>query len=502
MLSARALQLTVILLAAVAPVTGAAVAPSDSAAAITPHDKVEDPDGNITILRGPGSLYKSIDAPSDLTAARDDGRLRTPESLAPGDLLSLQFDSERVADTYTATNGTNPTDRFFRMLESSATNFSIIGLNHGTGQLPSKFALNRSNVKVLYNASSDTFSLLVDTTNVSVVNRESGDQIRQTLEHREFQAILEISTENSTRVLAGSSQFTGIGARLESPMEGVQIAGLLTPTVTTSEAQNLTLTGTTPFLPSTNITIRAEAADSPSMVTRTVQTQNANASTDGFRPSAFQTTLPLRDVNRNSTVDITVVTEGTVLAEQTLLVGKPAKMYNTSARLVTSGPHEGEVAVTATMRLPEPGLLLVYIDGEPQTVSVPEHEAVERTLYVSQEAVDDHHNVYVLTMWDRNENGVYDPDIDTMFRTTADVGASAQDIELDTQIRVDGWPPKTTRRTTEQPATTTSGTSSTPTGGTPTAPTTSEPSSTTIPGFGFGVGLAGIVAAALLAMRN
>lgn len=501
MLSPRTLQLTVLLLAVAAPATGAAVPPTDSASAFTPHEKVENHDGNITILRGSGSLYESIDSSAKLTAARDDGRLRTPQFFAPGDLLVLQFHSERVSDTFAATSGSNSTDQFFRVLESSATNFSVIGLNHGAEQLPSKFDLNRSNVRVLHYSSADTFSLLVDTANVSVVHRDSGDPIRQTLEHREFQAILEIPAENDRRILAGSSSFEGIGARLESPMDGVHIEGYLTPAVSTDAAENLTLTGTTPLLPGTILTIQASSRETSFFVAQTVRTANANVSTTGFGPSTFRTTLPLTDVDRNSTVEVTIVREGTILSEQTLIVGEPAKMYNTSARLISSGPRAGEVAVTATLRLPEPGFLLVYEDGEPQTVSVPEHETVTRTVYVGLEAVEESHDVYALAKWDRNENGIYDPDIDTLYETTANVGASVQDNKLDTLILVDAWPPNTMSPTTEPSKTTTIGTSGNPADGPSTAPPTTESTSTSAPGFGLGVALVGIVISALLATR-
>lgn len=496
-----ALPLVLIVLVVAVPAAGTAATPTESATVSSPHEAVENPDGNITVLRGAGPLYESLDTHGEFATARDAGQVRRPQFLAPGDLLGLQFESTRVTETYAATNGPNSTDRFFDVLESTETNFSVLGLNHGPEQIPSKFDLNRSNVKVLHDADTDTFSVLVDTANVSVVDRRNGDSLRQTLEHREFQAILEIPAENETRTLAGSSRFRGIGASLETPMEDESIEGYLTPTISEHATENLTLTGSTPFLPDTSLTVRASASDGSTLATRNVSTTNANKSTAGFGRSTFETTLELVDLDANDTVEIAVVKDGAVLAERTLLVGQQAKMTNTSARLVTSGVHEGEIVVTATLRLPEPGLLLVYVDGEAQSVTVPEHQTVERTLYVGPDAVDEPGEVYPVVVWDRNENGVHDPDVDPLYSSTLDVGASAQDRELDAAIRVAGWPPDTTTATSttrEQPTTD----ERTTRGPTTTESTTTESTSTGIPGFGPLMAVLGIGLAALLAVRS
>ncbi|WP_435066276.1 PGF-CTERM sorting domain-containing protein [Halobaculum sp. EA56] len=496
MVRARALQLALLFVVVAAPATGAAVVTPDSPETALPHEEVENSDGNITVLRGPGQLYESIDAPDDLTAARDAGRVRSPQFLAPGDLLVLQFESDRVATDYAATEGRNATDRFFTMLDSTGTNVSILGLNHGTEQLPSKLKLNRSNVKVLYEEDTDTFSLLIDTANVSVVDREDGDAIRQTLEHREIQAVLEIPTGNETRVLTGSARFEGIGTGLRTPVNGTAIDGFRTPTIAESAAEELRIVGTTPFLPNTNLTVRASVSNGSTLVVPDVETYNANDSTAGFGHSEFNTTLPLPDADADDTVEVVVVKDGTVLTERTILIGQQPRMSNTSARLVSSGPHEGNIAITATLRLPEPGLLLMYVDGEARSVAVPEHETVERTLYVDKAAVDESGHVYVLALWDRNENGVHDPDIDTLYTTTSDVGASVEDRELDTQVRVDGWPPETSTSTnpTQEPSTTASERTSD-------RPSTTEPTATTTPGFGVLVGLLSIGCVALLVRR-
>lgn len=497
MVRVRVRRLVLVFLVAAAPVTGATAAPTTSVAELAPHEEVENPDGNVTVLRGPGALYESIDGSEDLASARADGRVRSPEFLAPGDLLVLQFESERVTDAYEGASGTNSTDRFFDVLESTGLNVTVIGLSHGTEQIPSKFSLNRSNVEVLHEPDADRFSVLVDTANVSVVDRRNGEPVRQTLEHREFQAVIEIPTGNESRVLAGSSRFEGVGTSLRTPMDGETIEGQRTPTVSEAATENLTLRGSTPFLPNTSLTVRASSSDGDTLATREVETYNANTSTPGFGASEFEASLPLPGVGANSTVEVVVARDGTVLTERTLLVGRQPKMVDTSARFVTTGPHEGEVAVTATLRLPEPGLFLVYVDGEPQSVAVPEHETVERTIYVDREAVDESGAVYPVTVWDRNENGVHEPDVDTLFSTTLDVGASAEDVELDAQVRVDGWPPTTgtsTRTTRAQPRTTGESTS--------VSATTNGRSPSSIPGFGLGVALAGVGVALLFAARN
>jgi PGF-CTERM protein len=174
-------------------------------------------------------------------------------------------------------------------------------------------------------------------------------------------------------------------------------------------------------------------------------------------------------------------------------------MQNTSAELVTSGPHKGEIAVTTTMYLPEPGFLLVYVDGDPKTVPVPEHKTVERTIYISQNAVDEDGMIYVLAMWDKNENRVYESNPDTLFETSADVDAATEDDELDVTVAVEGWTQTTMTRIpsstrTTQPGSTIAETTSTP--------LTTEPTSTSIPGFGPIIAIISVTSAVLLGRRS
>ena len=109
-----------LLLAGLSPVVGGTGEP-----AALPHDAPEHHDGNMIILRGHGELVESIDDYGDLRRARATGRVRPASQLVPGDILVLQFRSERVNETFTASEGTTVTDRFFGMVETTDVNLSV-----------------------------------------------------------------------------------------------------------------------------------------------------------------------------------------------------------------------------------------------------------------------------------------------------------------------------------------------------------------------------------------
>jgi len=114
---------------------------------------------------------------------------------------------------------------------------------------------------------------------------------------------------------------------------------------------------------------------------------------------------------------------------------------------------------------------MVYVEGEPVGTPVPGDRRVQRTLYVTREAVDSETGqLIVYTQWDQDGDGDLDEDGARLFRTSLDVGAAANDTELDATVDVANWRQAPTTPTRE----------ATPTPGNPTA-------TTGVAGPGFGV---------------
>lgn len=486
--SVRAPLVAIVILGVVAPVASAAPVPPDSPREILPHEGVEDPDGNVTVFRGDGARFESMTDATALHRSRADEDLRPADFLVPGDLLALRFRSGRLNATVAATGGANATDRFFAALNTTASTFSVEGRSHGTGQLAAELQLNRTNTKVVREPANATFWVLVDTAEVRLVARSDHEPVRRDLDHLEFAALVEIPTDGDARVLAGSSSFRPADVELRSPDAGAHLASA-PATVTAEAATGLTVNGTTPVLPGTELAIRAVAPDGTVLATDRVRTRERSQSSDRYGPSGFETTLAVGRLDDAAAFDLVVTREGEPLAERRVVVGEAPRMWNTTARVVESGTHEGEIAVEATVRVPDDGFLVVYDDGEPVSAPIPADRQARARLYVDRSAVDEDGDVYVLAVWDADGDGEHDRNPDRLFRTTANVGASAQDDELDALVPVDGWQPPTPTATAT-PSPTASPTPS------PTA--TPSPTPTTTPGFGWLAAVVGGAVAVLL----
>lgn len=487
---ARALQVISVVLVVTLSLAGVVPDADGGTVAALPHDQPEDPDGNVTVLRADGNLVGAIDDSADLRRARTTGTVRSTTHVVPGDLLVLQFRSEHVNETFARIEGSHTTDRFFRLLNATDVNLSVEGRNYGPSQLPTELRLNRSNVAVLHDSENATFSLLIDTGNVSLVERNDGDPVRRDLAHLEFEAAVEIpSDDGDPRILVGGSKFRPPAVSARSPDAGAHLQ--VTPaTVRQNATDNLTVNATTTLLPGSNLTVRAVAPDGTILAEQRVRTREPEGASDQFGGSVFWTTLAVGSLDPDDEFDL-VVSGDEPIEERRVVVGAPPRMWNTTAELVTDGEHEGQIAVSTTLELPDSGFLLVFVDGEPVTTPVPGDSRVRPTMYVDRSAVDEERGeVYVLAVWDVDGDGVHERS-DRLFRTSVDVGASRQDSELDVLVPVEGWE-------TETPTPSPSPTLSPPS--TIMTPTPSPTTST--PGFGLFVAAVAVVAAAVVRTRR
>ena len=341
---------------------------------------------------------------------------------------------------------------------------------------------------MLYDPGNATFSLLVDTRNVSLIDRDDGDSLQRDLNHLDFEAVVRAPTDDGARrTFVGGAAFRPAGATVRSPTTGVSLQR--TPATVSRNATNITVNATTTLLPGSNLTVRAVTPDGTTLAEQRVQTREPNRTNVQPGSSGFRTTLSVGPLDTEGAFDL-IVSWSEPIAERRVVVGTPPRMWNTSAELVTTGEHEGEIAVHTTLKLPVDGFLLVYVDGEPVTKPMPGDTRIRRTMYVNRSAIDpDHGKVYVLAIWDADADGIFE-ESDRLFRTGVDVGASQEDSELDTNVPVSGWSKATS--TTSPPS------SSSPPARIQSTTSTPASTSTTSPGFGALLTIMAVVSSGLL----
>lgn len=469
-----AVLVIVLSLAGVVPTVQAAGGP----AALSYHEPAT-PDGTVTVLRGDGNLVGTLDDSADLRRARAAGSVRPTPHLVAGDLLVLQFRSARVTETFAGIGGTDTTDRFFRMLDATDVNLSVVRTDTFVHQPAHELALDRRNVAVLHDSGNATFALLVDTGRVTLVERDDGDPIRRLPGDLGFEAIVEIPTiDGDRRVLVGGSEFVPPSVTIRSPDSDVHLRNR-PATIRRHKTDSLTVDATTMLLPGSMLSVAAVAPDGSVLAERRVQTREPPGLSDRFGHSVFVTNLSVGPLDADEEFDL-VISWNRPIDERRVVVGDPPGMWNTTAELVTDGEHEGQVRVQSTLELPADGFLLVSVDGEPVTKPVPGDSRVRTTMYVDRRAVDrDDGDVVVSAIWDRDGDGIYD-ESDQLIDTSVDFDANRHLDKLVLNVPVEGWP---------------GGTSTT--SPTPSSPTTPATTSTT-PGFGVLVAVVGVLSAVLL----
>lgn len=458
------------------------------------HDSIDDADGNVTVLRGSASLFGTLQSSSEIRSARANGSLQDDPVLVAGDLLVAAFDSSRFLDRLEAAEGDNTTDRFFAVRNTSDTDFDLEGRSHGTSQLPADIGLNRSNTVVVADRANDTVWVQVDTTRVDLVERDDRESLHRDLHYFEFEAVVVLSTDGGDdRVLTGEARFLPPMADMRSPDAGTYLQSR-PATIRQNETSTLTVRGTTPLLDGTVINVSAIRPDGQVIAADRVRTGTSNESIASAGYSEYEATLPLGGIDEDAEFDLGISQSNRTVERSRVAVGDPARMWNLSATYQTDGDHAGMIAVSATLSVPDSGLLQVQSRDYAELWDLPADRTIRRTVYVPRKAVTDEGAVYVLAMWDANDNGMLDSGTERLFWTSADIGASRTDDELDALVTVSDVPETPTTTST------TSTTSTTATPSTEQRPTTTgtTETSTTIPGFGWVVGLVAIASAVLL----
>lgn len=464
------------------------------------HDSIDGADGNVTLLRGDSPLFGTLQSPSDIRSARANESLQDDPVLVSGDLLVGAFNSSRFLDRLEAVEGDNTTDRFFAVRNTTDVDFDLEGRGHGTSQLPADIQLNRSNTVVVADRANDTVWVKVDTTRVDLVERNDRESLNRDLHYFEFETVVRLSTaDGDDRVLTGEALFLPPMADMRSPDAGTYLESR-PATIRHNGTSTMTIRGTTPLLDGTEITVSATRPDGQVLATDRVWTGTSNGSIASRGWSEYEATLSLGGLDQDAEFDLVISQPNRTVERSRVVVGDPARMWNLSAGYQTEGEHEGMIAVSANFSLPDSGFLQVQSRDYAELWDLPADRTIGRTVYVPREAVTDDGAVYVLAIWDANDNGKLDSGPERIFRSSADIEASQNDDHLDVLVPVQNLPDTTTTTTTPSTTTTTTTTATTATTSTVQSPTTTDTTetSTTIPGFGWVVSLFALASAVLL----
>jgi hypothetical protein len=491
------IRLVVVLALLTAPV-GAIPQDPDPLSTNLPHDQEATADGDVTILRGAEGLFERVHTPSDVRTARATGHLRTHDFLTRGDTLVVQFHAPNLTRSLADTDGQNLTDRFFRYRNRTRFDFSINSTSHTASGQPARLWLNRTNTRVITDTTNGTVWVVVDTTAASVVSRYGRGDVLQTLDYFEFEAVVEIPLDgDERRVLAGESKFEEKAASVRSPTVRAWSGG--DPwTLPQNQTGEFVVNATTSLFPGSNVTITAITPNGMVLAEQQAQTTDATAPGVPDDASTLRTTLRIGTLSTDESFVLRLTSGNESIFERYVAVGDPARMWNTSARLLDSGPHAGEVRVSTTVHLPEKGFLEVGSGDDRAIRRIPEDETVRVTVYVARSATFGDGDVWVSAVLDRDGDGEFDND-DTTYSTTADLRATDESEETDrlgVYYPVANWSPPSPTPTpkedwatalTESPTVSPIATSTTPT---QTATVTDTTVGTS--GFGFGLSLVGI----------
>jgi PGF-CTERM protein len=131
---------------------------------------------NLTVLRGDGSLYWTLDSAGAVDRARETGNLTAPEPLVPGETLVVRFRSTALNRSVAAGDaGETTTERFFEALESSPTSEFAITRSGSPGCEPVRLPPESGRAGVLRDAANATFTVVIDTGTLRAVGGCGGD---------------------------------------------------------------------------------------------------------------------------------------------------------------------------------------------------------------------------------------------------------------------------------------------------------------------------------------
>lgn len=364
----------------------------------TPHDRPDEPDGNVTVLRGPGSLAGSLDSVSELRQARTNGTLGPSPWLVPGDTLVLRFENARLHRAVTRAEGPNATARFFAAVNATNSTLAVTQLDHGTERLAVEILLRRSGTTAVVGRG-DTLALVVETDELAARVDDGSDPYRR-LAPAEYGVAVTVPGEGTNTTLAGRFTLDKPELELVGDQPGLTVGEPLyaEPNAT------LGVRGRTTLLPDQPVTVRVlEGNETLEGVTvRTVPRPDSAATN---LTAALSLSLP----PDRTPVTLEAVSNGRTLYREAVVVGAPPVLRNVTAVHHTSGQYAGTVRVHATVRYPEGGFVAVETSEGHRTTYVPADATRTVTLAVDADRLDTNRELFVGAVWDADGDRTYDP---------------------------------------------------------------------------------------------
>lgn len=525
----------------VAVLTLVFVAGLSGAVAASGHTPVDDTEsgGNVTVLDATGVVADRIDDAEDVRRLQADGTLETvgeDDQVVTGDTLVVRIRSEVVDEAFDETDGQNTTDRFFRMLDETATNVSVRALV-GPNRQPYEFALERSDSHVVRDDANATVYVVVDTRDVVLTELDISERIDFEPSEDHFRVEVETRDDAGKHTFEDEFTFAFPDATVESTTERLRFAGG-GPARVDANVSTLGLSGATNLLPKSEVTVEAVGPNGTTLATTGVLTSeytDRNASR-AVAQSAFEATLRDVPAGEYRWFRLRATGQNTTLWDRRVVVGPEPRWSNLSATALGTDGSDWTLRVDSSLRLPDQGIVRIELrmvdDRLTREVAVPAGRS-HQEIYVRNVSSPPEGEVEIEVIWDSNGDGEYVFSEDDTFGTSADV--PGWDGELQTRLPVDGAAELSTTptetpsvstttappTTTASPATTTAAPSTaesaTPTASSP-APaemasgtdaetaTAADVPTTTVhgdgPGFGVGLALLAVALALVVTARR
>ncbi|WP_436923895.1 hypothetical protein [Halosimplex amylolyticum] len=490
--------------------------------------------GNVTVLASQGVVADDLADDEAVREFRADGTLDAVGERKPvvtGDTVVLRIRSEQVNDTFAVTGGSNTTDRFYRMLDGPETNVSVRALV-GPNRQPYDVALERSETHVVRDGANATLSVVVDTRDLVLVERDTRDPI--SFEPSVDQFVVEVETRDDSQTDAFDDEFTVAfpDATVDSITTDLRFAGS-GPARAYANTTTLGLSGQTNLLPETSVTVEAVGPNGTILATDTITTTENRSERAPRDEVQSEFAAALRGVASDEYEWFTLRATGQnrTVWQRDVVVGPEPRWSNLSATALGTDGDDWTLRVDASLRLPDQGILEVELRTEDglvtREVAVPEGRS-HQTVHLRNVSSLPDGPIELEAHWDRRGDGRLVFQEDPTFATGANVTRGMYD-ELYTRLQIDGTDglrdarttttsPSTATApvaTTAPPTTTTPGTVTlSPSPHPPTTPTATDANSPTDsavvtgttadggPGFGLGIALLAVGFAVIPTVRQ
>lgn len=429
------------------------------------HNYPDDVDGNVTTLRGPASVFGSLDEPAAVRSAREDGSLVESNVTVNDETVVGRFESPWLNRTVAETDGETTTERFFRAMNGTNASVGVVELNPTPQRRRFVVDLHESDTRVVHDTANGTFWLVVNTTN-PVLRTEDGDPLpdRELYPGTELGLFVEIPTDDGSRTLTGRIRVVELDAEVTS-LDGATRGDPLY----VGNDGGVRLSATTTLLPDEPVTVVARAPYGTRLDGVETTTTAVNGSV------TLDVELSLASLERGDAFTVTATACDRTVLDRRGVVGEPPSLGDVTATELANG----STRVIGTVRYPADGFVVLVDESDGSWVehrAVPAGESTRVTFVVDAPRFARHDAATLVGWWDATGDGGFEGRGDGRdFRWVVD-----GDVLEETEA-VDAAGSTATETFTPTPVV-----QETKTGGPTTSakPVTAQPSPTGQPGFG------------------